>query len=213
MSGGERPLPEWWGPPPGWIGGVVPEIIAVARNAKAVIVAEAIVVYPTGIGMRLRAMMRPAPRPLTKPPKATSTDVPTDRHRLGISLVEADPDEDWEPPELPADRVAFGVEFKDGRRATRAEQLGGPAGDFSFRTHYEGKDVAPDPAVNVILNFISGGGSSDSIAEKMFVWPLPRGDLRLFGSWSDADMHEQAVKLRAEVISDALRRARRVFEV
>lgn len=122
-------------------------------------------------------------------------------------------DEDWEPPELPADRVAFGVEFEDGRRATRAEPLGGPAGDFSFRAHYEEKDVAPDPAANAILNFIGGGGSSDSIAENMFVWPLPRGDLRLFGSWSDAEMEEHGVVLPAEMIAEALARARRVFEI
>lgn len=49
------------GAPPGWVGGVVPESVVVARNAKAVILTEAIVVYPTGIGMRLRAMMRPRP--------------------------------------------------------------------------------------------------------------------------------------------------------
>jgi hypothetical protein len=213
MSGSERRLPEWWGAPPGWIGGVVPEPVVVARNAKAVILAEAIVVYPTGIGMRLRAMMRPTPRPVIKPSKASPPpgELEKDRPRLGVSIVEAAPDEDWEPPESPADRVAFGVEFEDGRRATRAEQLGGPAGNFSFRAHYEEKDVAPDPAVNAILNFINGGGSTDSIAENMFVWPLPRGDLRLFGFWSDAEMGEHIVELRAETIADALARARRVF--
>jgi hypothetical protein len=213
MSSGERPLPEWWGAPPGWIGGVVPGPLVVARNAKAVILAEAIVVYPTGIGMRLRAMMRPAPRPVMKPPKPRPPgDLAKDPPRVGISLVEAAPDENWEPPESPADRIDFGVEFEDGRRATRAEQLGGPAGDFSFRAHYEEKDVAPDPAVNAILNFINGGGSSDSIAENMFVWPLPRGNLSLFGSWSDAAMGEHVVELKAETIAGALARARRVFE-
>lgn len=130
----------------------------------------------------------------------------------GNQEVQAAPEEDWEPPESPADRVAFGVEFKDGRRATRAEPLGAPAGDFSFRAYYEEKDVAPDPADNAILHFINGGGSSDSIAENMFVWPLPRGGLRLFGSWSDAAMGESFVELRAETIVDALARARRVFE-
>jgi hypothetical protein len=214
MSGGERSPPEWWGAPSGWIGGVIPGTVVVARNAKAVILAEAMVVYPTGIGMRLRAMLRPAPRPVIQARKPRSTaDAAKEPPLLNASIYAAAVDKDWEPPELPADRVAFGVEFEDGRRATRAEQLGGPAGDFSFRAHYEEKDVAPDPAVNVILNCIGGGGSSDSIAEKMFVWPLPRGDLRLFGSWSDADMREQVVELRAGVISDALTRARRVFEV
>jgi hypothetical protein len=212
MSGGERRTPEWWGAPPGWIGGVVPEPVVVARSAKAVILAEAIVVYPTGIGMRLRAMMRPAPRPVLRPSKPRPLgELEKDRPRLGVSIVEATPDEDWELPESPADRVAFGIEFEDGRRATRAEQLGGPAGDFSFRAHYEEKDVAPDPAVNAILHFISGGGSTDSIAENMFVWPLPRGNLRLFGSWSDAEMGEQVAELSAETIADALSRARRVF--
>jgi hypothetical protein len=210
IGDGEAPLLDWWSAPPGWIGGVVPETVVVARNARAVILVEEIVVYPTGITMALMATMRPAPRPVIEPRPPGSGDSAAREPTLGISFVEAPP-EDWERPETPADRVVFGVEFEDGRRATRAEPLGGPAGDFSFRAHYEGEDVSPDPASNVILNFLGGGGSSDSISWDAFVWPLPRGDLRLFGSWVDAGMDEHAVLLSAEAIADALARSRRVF--
>jgi hypothetical protein len=181
MSGraeGPDPL-DWSGPPPGWIGGLLPTVLVVARNEAAAIMVEDVAVYPTGIGFTLRALMRPADG---------------ERIRSGS----------------PSERVAFGVEFDDGRRAERFEPVGGP-GDFSFIAHYEGKDVAPDPSVNVLLGMSGGSSSPGSIKERRFIWPLPPGDLRLFGSWPDADLTEQSIDLSADLIAAARARARDVF--
>jgi hypothetical protein len=217
MSGrARREVPEWWGSPAGWIGGFVPRTFVVARNEAAAILVGGVEVYPTGIGLSLRAMMRPAPRPVIPPPEpaaAAAEDAGPDAGEdegLGLAFLQVEAPADRTRPEMPSDRVVFGVEFDDGRRAERADPIGG-GGDFTFFAHYEGKDVAPDPVTNVILNTINGSGSSDSISENAFVWPLPPGDLRLFGAWTDADLPEQSVSLSADVIAAARARARDAF--
>lgn len=76
----------------------------------------------------------------------------------GLSIGFVEPPADFELPEMPADRVRFGVEFEDGRRAERDAPVGGP-GDFTILAFQEGKPVHPDPATNVVLNWSSGSSS------------------------------------------------------
>jgi hypothetical protein len=217
VSEAHRDTPDWWGSPAGWIGGFVPRTFVVARNEAAAILVEDVDVYPTGISLRLRALMRPAPRPIIRPPEPSPTPTEpaepdaSESERLHVGIVEVEEPADLTPPEVPSDRVVFGFEFDDGRRAERSDPIGGP-GSFSFMDHYEGKDVAPNPATEVILNIISGGSSPDSLHENTFIWPLPPGDLRLFGAWPDADLPEQSVLLPADLIATARARARNVFD-
>jgi hypothetical protein len=50
--------PEWFGSPRGWLGGVVPLEVAVARSAKAAVFLTRFVAYPTGFSMTANALAR-----------------------------------------------------------------------------------------------------------------------------------------------------------
>jgi len=198
--------PDWWGPPDGWVGGVLPFDLVVAQNEAGAILAEDITVYPTGIGFELRALLRPQPM-IVPEPTSTGESVETDAIEApGLSIGEVDVAADFERNEMPTDRVCLGVEFEDGRRAERNDPVGGP-GDFTILAFQEGRPVHPDPTVNVVLNWSSGGGSPDALRESSFIWPLPTGSLRLFGSWVDAGLIEQSARIDHAVIEEALGRA------
>lgn len=203
----ERVLADWWGPPNDWIGGHLHSDLVVARNDTGAILAEDIVVYPTGIAFELRALLRPASMfmpaamPVIEPPDRGAGDAP------GLAISFVDGPAEGEFLELPSDRVGMRVEFEDGRRADRDARVGGP-GDFTILAYQEGKPVQPDPDANVIFNWSSGSGSPDSMHESCFIWPLPPGDLRLVGSWPDAGLAEQSVVVEHAVIAEASARAR-----
>ena len=202
--------PDWWGPPTGWIGGALPLTIVVAWSEAGAIMVEDATVYPTGIGFELRALLRPEPFPTFEPGEIGS--VPPDPSEVdGFSAVSSFVDAgDYEPPEVATDRVRFGFEFSDGRRVDREASVCGP-GDFTILDFQEGKNVAPDPAVNAVLNFSNGGGSPDSLRENRFLWPLPKGDLQLFASWPDAELPEQRATIEASTVAEALSRGRDAF--
>lgn len=206
-GGAERVLPDWWGPPDGWVGGQLPFDLVVARSDAGAIIAEDIAVYPTGIGFELRALLRPAP--ISVPEQTIEMETPPSEpvEALVSSVVLVDEPAEFERTETPVDRVRFGVEFEDGRRAVQNAPVGGP-GDFTILGFQEGKPVLPDPATNVVLNWTSGSSSPDSMRKSSFIWPLPVGDLRFIGSWVDAGLAEQIVVLDHAAIEEALGRAR-----
>jgi hypothetical protein len=212
-SGDGRVRPDWRGPPEGWFGGVLPTTPLVARNPRGAITVEDIAVYPTGLGFDLRVILRPPPAPSRPEPRKPSP--PADEQFLdgppSVSVYVAarpTPDEDWEPPVNIAERARFGVEFEDGRRAWSDDPVGGPGG-FTIREFQEGKPGAPDPEVNVVLNCSGGSSGPEFMHRRYFVWPLPVGAIKLFGSWPDIGLEEESAELDARLIADGLARARR----
>lgn len=198
--------PDWWGPPDGWVGGVLPFDLVVAQSDAGAILAEDITVYPTGIGFELRALLRPEPIVVPEPTLSVESPATEEIEAAELSIGEVDAPADFEREVMPTDRVCLAIEFEDGRRAERNDPVGGP-GDFTILAFQEGRPVHPDPAVNVVLNWSSGGGSPDSLRESSFIWPLPTGSLRFMGSWVDAGLLEQSVLIDHAVIEEALGRA------
>jgi len=168
--------PEWWGPLPGWIGGVVPFNLLLGKSEAGAVLAENLTVYPNGIAFDLHALLRPGGEP------------------------------QQEEEVLPTDRVRYGIEFEDGRRAERAAPVGGP-GDFTIMAFQEGRQVAPDPSANVVLNAGSSGSGPEYLWESRFIWPLPSDPLTFFCEWEDAGIAEQRVSIHADALQDALERA------
>jgi hypothetical protein len=105
------------------------------------------------------------------------------------------------------ERVRFGAELEDGRRASSDDPVGGPGG-FTILAFQEGKPVAPDPEVNVVLKSSGGSSGPEFMHQRYFLWPLPVGAVRFFGSWPNIVLEEQSVELDPAAIADGLARAR-----
>ncbi len=212
MSTGEWVQPEWWGPLPDWVGGLLGDDVVVGHSDAGVVYVKELTIYPNGIGFELCARLRgedPAGRP-ADPSPPRPLQILSDDSEPGLSIsvfaTTEEDEEDWANETLPTERVRLTVEFADGRRAERDAPVGGP-GDFSILAFQEGKPLAPDPRANVVLNFSGGGGSPDSLAEHRFLWPLPEGDLSFSCEWEDAAIGEQRVTVPAEALREARERA------
>ncbi len=216
MSTEEWVQPEWWGPLPDWVGGLLAEDVVVGRSEAGVVYLKELTVYPNGIGFELCARLRgedpPEPPPDPEPPQPLRILSEDSEPRLSVGMVAMTEEEEEgltnEP--LPTDRVRLAVEFADGRRAGRDAPVGGP-GDFSIRAFQEGEPVAPDPRANAVLKFSSGGGSPDSLSEHLFLWPLPEGGLSFSCEWEDAAIGEQRVTIPAEDLREARERAHQAW--
>jgi hypothetical protein len=202
--------PEWRRPPEGWLGGVLPVAPVVARNSRGAIFVTDLAVYPTGLAFDLRVILRPAPAPS---PEAVRPQVPPDDDRvrdrpssLSTYVVEVQ-DENWEAPVNITERARLGAELEDGRRAFSDDPVGGPGG-FTIPAFQEGKPVAPDPDLNVVLNSSGGSSGPEFMRARYFLWPLPVGGVRFFGSWPDIGLEEESVDLDPTAIADGLTRAR-----
>jgi hypothetical protein len=202
--------PDWWGPPEGWLGGVLSVSPVVARNSRGAIFIERLTVYPTGLAFDLRVILRPAPAPAldaVRPRVPPADDRVRDRASSLSTYVAKAPDEDWEPPMNVTERARLGAELEDGRRALSDDPVGGPGG-FTILAFQEGKPVAPDPEVNVVLKSSGGSSGPEFMHQRYFLWPLPVGGVRFFGSWPDVGLEEASVEIDAAAIADGLSRAR-----
>jgi hypothetical protein len=202
--------PDWWGPPAGWLGGVLSVAPVVARNSRGAIFVTDLAVYPTGLAFDMRVILRPAPAAAlhTVRPEAPPVDDRVLERPSALSTYIAQaPDEDWEPPMNVTERARLGAEFEDGRRAFSDDPVGGPGG-FTFLAFREGKPVAPDPEVNVVLNSSGGSSGPEFMHAWYFLWPLPVGGVRFFGSWPAIGLEKASVEIDAAAIADGLSRAR-----
>jgi hypothetical protein len=180
--------PEWWGPPIGWVGGVVPAELVLGKSDSAAVVVTYLSAYPTGVAFQLRALRRPS-----EAFDSSEKEWSAQSGEAGISLV--------------GNQLHFGVEFEDGRRAERSSPVGGP-GDFTIMAFQEGKPVTPSSTANIVLNGRGGGSGPDGLVEDRFVWPLPPGGpLAFFCEWSAVGIPECRVELEEGVWREAVARA------
>jgi hypothetical protein len=202
--------PEWWGPPEGWFGGVLPVAPVVGRNSRGAIFVDNLTVYPSGLAFDLQVILRPRPAPTLEDVRPTAPPgddpVPDTPLSLSVYTVRVE-DEDWEAPVNVTERVRFGAEFRDGRRAASGAPVGGPGG-FTILEFQEGKPVAPDPEVNMVLHSTGGSSGPEFMRSRYFLWPLPVDGVRFFGSWPDVLLEEDSVELDSATIADGLARAR-----
>lgn len=205
--------PVWWGPPERWIGGALPLPPLLARSELGAILIEDVKVYPTGISFRFRALSRQVPRVR---PEQVGGGEPEE----AAGLVYEDPSTgDVEQQKgrsvghpcgrRRTDGVRFGFEFEDGRRASTGAPVGGP-GDFTILGFQEGEPIEPDPIANAVLSVAGGASAPDFMRRDGFLWPLPPGGLVVFGSWPEASIPEDSIRIEARAVSEALARARRM---
>lgn len=202
--------PDWWGPPAGWLGGVLSVAPVVARNPRGAIFVTDLAVYPTGLAFDMRVILRPAPAAAlhtVRPEAPPADDRVRERPSALSTYIAQAPDEDWEPPMNVTERARLGVELEDGRRAFSDDPVGGPGG-FTILAFHEGKQVAPDPEANVVLKSSGGSSGPEFMHRRYFLWPLPVGGVRFFGSWPDIGLEEESADLDPTAIADGLARAR-----
>lgn len=170
--------PTWWGPPAGWTGGSVPANLDLARTDGARVFITDIRVFPTGIGLILRAETYGDP-----------------------TFTPGDPTID------PKDQLRYGVEFQDGRSADRHVPVGGP-GTFTIDGFQSGADVQPDPNSNIVFSWLGGARSPSRLSDKRFVWPLSNGQVIFYAEWPMYGIPRTEVVLSDCDIRRALRSAR-----
>ena len=101
--------------------------------------------------------------------------------------------------EIPDEMLRFGVEFADGRRATKTGGRGARRADT-------------EPA-GPVLNGGSGGGGGGRWRAAMFLWPLPPpGRLVLVCEWPAAGIPLTRTEIDARAVLEAALRAQVIFE-
>ena len=186
--------PEWAGPPRGWLGGVVPLELLVARSERAAVVATNLTAYPTGFEFRLRVLTR------RTEPAFDDAFGPgwRSRRRAGPGL----------PPEL----LRYGVEFADGGKAVSVGDGGWGTGYAMFDDDEDGGEEPAAPA-RPLLTHTSGGGGGRSYALGCWVWPLPPpGPLAFVCEWPALDIPETRADIDAEVLRGSAARAQRIWD-
>ena len=178
----DDPQPVWMNPPEDVLPGVVPIEIVVGRSEEAVVMLAAMRAFPQGVAMSLHVRTRARLR--------------------GISLHEElfdgpyrhDQDEAWQ-----RDRLRWGLEFADGRRATNVDAW----------PDFEDPRETPDRPVL----FPGGGGGSDRAMDRDYwLWPLPpAGRLTIVLQWPLVDIERTTTPLDADEIIAAAARAQPVW--
>jgi hypothetical protein len=149
----ESPQPVWLNPPEDVLPGVVPMELIIGRSEQAVVMLAGLRAFPTGLAMNL----------------AVRTRVRVKRFDLNDEVFDGpyrhDRDDDWR-----RDRLKWGFELADGRRATNVDPwVGGDPGSL------------PD---HPVLSGGGGGGSDRSVDRDYWLWPLPpAGPLKIVCQW------------------------------
>ena len=166
-------MPPWFGPPRGVLPGIVALELVLARAEAAVVAITRLAAYPTGLAFELVTL-----QPLGGPD-------------LDPLLFEGRRARHGEPP---PDRLRFGVEFDDGRRAT------------NLAPH---PMDAPDTPVLVERG---GGGGGGEWNISMWLWPLPAGDeLTVACEWPAAGIPMTTHRVALAPVAAAAGRAQTVF--
>lgn len=174
----EHPQPVWLNPPEDMVAGVVPVELVIGRSERAVVMLTGMRAFPSGLSMTLSARTRVRVRGFD-----LNDEVFDGPHQH-------DQDEAWQ-----RDRLKWGFEFADGRRATNL--------DLSY---YEYDiDRTPDRPV-----LSGGGGSGDerSAARDYWLWPLPpAGPLKVVCQWLMYDIQPTTQVIDGEEVAAAAARA------
>jgi hypothetical protein len=186
--------PEWFEAPRGWLGGVVPLELLVARSHLAAVYLSGLVAYPTGFTLTINTL-------------ASSADA------IGFDAFEplARHVRRSEGGEIPPELLRFGVQYSDGRKeATFGRWLGG--GSSGTMVAFSGEDEAPDPRTQILLTSRGGGGGALDATQNYWIWPLPPpGPVTFACEWPELEIPETQVAIEGEVVREAAGRAERVW--
>ena len=180
--------PVWHSAPEDVLPGVVPIELILGRSQSTVVMLTGIRAFPESLAMNLAVRVR---GPLGgRDLHAEVFDGPYP-HDTGAQ---------WQ-----RDRLKWGWEFADGRRATSVDQ---PAWDDE-RAWTDKTWRPPHP----VLTGQGGGGSRRSIDRDFILWPLPPpGRLRLVFQWPQQGIEQVVHDLDAQPFLDAAARARPVWQ-
>ncbi|GAA5150099.1 hypothetical protein GCM10023340_26460 [Nocardioides marinquilinus] len=178
----ERPQPEWLGPPSDALPGVVPVELILGRSEKAVVMLTGWRAFAQGLAMTLSVRTRALPRSVNLQEEVF--DGPY-RH---------DQDQTWR-----RDRLKWGFEYADGRRATNI----GPWPDL------DGDDQTPDRPVLIG----GGGGGGDRSTDRYYwLWPLPPGGkLTIVCEWRQVGIETTTTVIDADPVVAAAARSQEVW--
>lgn len=174
----DEPQPVWLNPPDDVLPGVVPVELVLGRSEQAVVMLSGMRAFPAGVAMTLLVRTR--------------------RRLRGLSLHEElfdgpyrhDQDDAWR-----RDRLRWGVEFADGRRATNVDAWPDP-GEAS-------------PTTDQPVLFGGGGGGGDRAVDRDYwLWPLPPpGALTVVLQWPLLGIEQTTTRIDADEIVAAAARA------
>jgi hypothetical protein len=174
--------PEWFGPPSDVLPGVVPVELVLGRSETAVVMLTGMRAFPRGLGMTLGVRTRVLSRGFQ-----LHEEVFDGPHRH-------DRDESWR-----RDRLRWGFEFADGRRATNVDAW----------PDFEGADTPPGRPV---LTGGGGGGGDRSVDRDYWLWPLPPGGtLTIVCEWRQLGIETTTTVVDADQIVAAAARAQTVW--
>lgn len=199
--------PEWMGKPKGWVGGVVPLELLVARSESAAVYVAKLVAYPSGFAFAVNTLVRQdgSAGALRHTAWDSGLGWPHDPDELGLGGGPA------RVEDLPPELLRFGLGYSDGRKATSLrEWIDGIGLTKGAGTDEES---GPDPATDLVLVSGGGGGDGHHTEQEYWAWPLPpNGPVTFVCEWPGQEIPETAVELDAELIRGAAERAHAVWD-
>lgn len=181
--------PVWSSAPEDVLPGVVPVELLIARSASTAVMITGIRAFPDGLAMNLAIRVR---GPLERRDLHSEVFDGPYHHGMG---------EQWQ-----AERLKWGFEFADGRRATNIDP---PAWDGEDERPWKDKTWRPDRPV---LNGQGGGGSQRAIDRDYWLWPLPPpGRLRVVFQWPQQGIATTTHDLDAQPFLDAAARSQAIW--
>jgi hypothetical protein len=162
-------------PPDNELGVAVPIRLLLAKPDMLALAVTEVVAYSTGFAFRLVFKLH-----------HDAKDI--DPHQMMMQFRPMGGDED---------RLRFGIEFSDGRKATNL----GPR-----------RPPEEPPAINLVMGG-GGGGSGSGWSYAQWVYPLPpEGPVTLAIAWPHFDIPEKTVEFDASPIIEAATRVERLWE-
>jgi hypothetical protein len=200
----EFEVPEWYGPPQGVLGGVVPLELLLARSDKAAVVIESATVYPTGMEFVIDVRWRERSEEWLFPEGFERR-----RRRAGGGL----------PDEL----FRSGVQFADGSKATslgsgldmplavgRGEEEAAEGGTIAAVDDEESEEESK-PSGPVLAVQRAGGGGRYS--QSFWLWPLPpEGPFSFVCEWPALDIGLTRVEVDSALFREAAARSRTLWD-
>jgi hypothetical protein len=178
----DEPQPVWLNPPDDVLPGIVPVELILGRSDQAVVMLAGMRAFSTGLAMTLLVRTRIRIRGFDLNDEVF--DGPY-RH---------DQDDAWQ-----RDRLKWGFEFADGRRATSADPWPDPV------------DAQPTPQ-RAVLSGGGGGGSARAVDRDYWLWPLPPpGALTVVLQWPHLGIEQTTSRIDADQIVAAATRAQPIW--